>query len=56
MTGGKITSMKHFDSKAEVESYIRTLDIKSMFFMPGWFMQNHLSIMRPKLVRKHILI
>ncbi|KAH8167200.1 hypothetical protein CIB48_g1064 [Xylaria polymorpha] len=49
MTGGKITSMKHFDSKAEVESYIRTLDIKSMFFMPGWFMQNHLSIMRPKL-------
>ncbi|KAI1756247.1 hypothetical protein F4782DRAFT_537999 [Xylaria castorea] len=49
MTGGRITSMKHFDSKAEVERYIRTLDIYSMFFMPGWFMQNHLSIMRPRL-------
>lgn len=48
MTGGKITSMKHFDSKAEVETYIRTLDIKSMFFMPGWFMQNHLNFMKPK--------
>ncbi|KAI0862081.1 NmrA-like family-domain-containing protein [Xylaria cubensis] len=49
MTGGRITSMKHFDSKAEVERYIRTLDIQSMFFMPGWFMQNYLNIMRPKL-------
>ncbi|KAI1744941.1 NmrA-like family-domain-containing protein [Xylaria scruposa] len=49
MTGGRITSMKHFDSKAEVEKYIRTLNIQSMFFMPGWFMQNYLRIMRPKL-------
>ncbi|KAI0468162.1 hypothetical protein F4859DRAFT_216459 [Xylaria cf. heliscus] len=49
ISGGKITSMRHFDSKAEVERYIRTLDIESMFFMPGWFMQNHLSHMRPRL-------
>ncbi|KAI1350048.1 hypothetical protein F5Y01DRAFT_165072 [Xylaria sp. FL0043] len=49
MTGGKITTMKHFDSKAEVETYIRTLEIKSAFFIPGWFMQNHLTMMRPKL-------
>jgi uncharacterized protein YbjT (DUF2867 family) len=54
MTGGKITSMKHFDGKAEVEAYIRTLDIKSMFFMPGWFMQNHLSLIRPKKVRTEV--
>ncbi|KAI1321509.1 hypothetical protein F5Y16DRAFT_388698 [Xylariaceae sp. FL0255] len=50
MTKGAITSMKHFDGKAEVESYIRTLDIKSMFFHAGWFMQNHLTLMRPKQV------
>ncbi|KAI0968337.1 hypothetical protein F4678DRAFT_464405 [Xylaria arbuscula] len=49
MSGGKITTMDHFDSKAEVEAYIRTLDIKSTFFLPGWFMQNHLTQMRPKL-------
>ncbi|KAI1424194.1 hypothetical protein F5Y12DRAFT_465645 [Xylaria sp. FL1777] len=48
MTGGKVTTMEHFDSKAEVEAYIRTLNIKSTFFMPGWFMQNHLSVFRPK--------
>ncbi|KAI0376649.1 hypothetical protein F5Y04DRAFT_292477 [Hypomontagnella monticulosa] len=47
ISGGKVTSMKHFDGKAEVETYIRTLDIKSVFFMPGWFMQNHL-LMKPK--------
>jgi uncharacterized protein YbjT (DUF2867 family) len=51
MTNGEITSAKHFDSKAEVETYIRTLDIKSMFFMAGWYMQNNASFMRPQLVR-----
>lgn len=28
-----------YDSKAEVEAYIRTLPIKSAFFAPGVFMQ-----------------
>ncbi|KEY69591.1 hypothetical protein S7711_06220 [Stachybotrys chartarum IBT 7711] len=42
MTHDKITVVEHFDSKAEVEAYIRTLEIKSMFYMPGWFMQNFL--------------
>ncbi|KAK6850789.1 NAD(P)-binding protein [Apiospora arundinis] len=37
--------LAHFDSKAVVEEYIRCLDIRSTFFMPAWFMQNHLSIM-----------
>ncbi|KAK6855399.1 NmrA family transcriptional regulator [Apiospora arundinis] len=37
--------LAHFDSKAAVEEYIRCLDIRSTFFMPAWFMQNHLSIM-----------
>ncbi len=50
MTNGKITGAQSFDTKAEVEEYIRGLHIKSVFFMPGWFMQNHLKIMRPQLV------
>ncbi len=45
--------MGHFDSKAKVEEYIRTLDIKTMFFMPGWFMQNHLHFMRPHKVSEN---
>lgn len=50
MTDGKMTGVKHFDSKANVEEYIRTLPIKAMFFMPGWFMQNHLEFGKPVLV------
>lgn len=41
-----------FDSKAEVEDYIRTLPIKSVFFMAGFFMQNHLGHSKPKKVEK----
>ena len=32
--------MDHFDSKADVEKYIRSLGIPASFFMPGWYMQN----------------
>ncbi|KXX77880.1 NmrA-like family domain-containing protein 1 [Madurella mycetomatis] len=39
-----------YDSKAEVEAYIRTLPIKSAFFAPGTFMQNLWSEMAPRLV------
>ncbi|KIW42565.1 uncharacterized protein PV06_06104 [Exophiala oligosperma] len=48
------TGMAHFDSKAEVEEYIRrtfpamTTTTRSFFFMPGWFMQNFVRIMKPK--------
>jgi hypothetical protein len=50
MTNGEITAAEHFDSKAEVENYIRTLGIRSMFFMAAWYMQNNVSFMRPQLV------
>ncbi|KAM0548782.1 hypothetical protein ACHAPJ_009778 [Fusarium lateritium] len=40
-------TVEHFETKAQVEEYIRMLDIKSTFFMPGWFMQNHVSILKP---------
>ncbi|TVY28036.1 NmrA-like family domain-containing protein [Lachnellula hyalina] len=49
MTRGALTDVAHFDSKAEVEEYIRNLPILSSFFMAGWYMQNHISYMRPKL-------
>jgi uncharacterized protein YbjT (DUF2867 family) len=42
------TGVAHFNSKADVEDYIRTLPIKSAFYMPGWFMQNFVHIMKPK--------
>ena len=40
ITNGKTTAMVHFDSKAEVEEYIRTLPITSVFYMAGFYMQN----------------
>jgi uncharacterized protein YbjT (DUF2867 family) len=46
-SNGKYTKVDHFDSKAEVEQYIRTLPIRSAFFAPGSFMQNFSGIMAP---------
>lgn len=47
---GKFTGLYHFDSKAEVEIYIRGLPIKSLFYMAGFYMQNFQTMFRPKLV------
>lgn len=41
ISGGKYTKVTHFDAKAEIEQYIRGLDIKSAFFSPAFFMQNY---------------
>ncbi|KAG0081767.1 hypothetical protein BGZ93_002627, partial [Podila epicladia] len=35
ISGGKYTGIDHFEAKAEVEEYIRTLPIKSAFFAPS---------------------
>ncbi|KAL8953918.1 MAG: hypothetical protein Q9222_000205 [Ikaeria aurantiellina] len=48
MTDGKLPGVKHFDSKAVVERYIRTLPIKSAFFMPALYMQMMTHIFRPR--------
>ena len=37
-----------FDGKAAIETYIRSLPIKSAFFWPGVFMQNWLGLSRPR--------
>ncbi|KAK4862003.1 hypothetical protein LT330_003141 [Penicillium expansum] len=47
VSGGKYDKGRHFDCKAEVEDYIRTLPIKSAFFAPGSFMQNFSTNMKP---------
>ncbi|KAA8916607.1 hypothetical protein TRICI_001233 [Trichomonascus ciferrii] len=38
----------HFDDKAKVEEYIRSLPVKSSFYSPGFFMQNFLTAMTPR--------
>lgn len=43
ISNGKLQHVAHFDVKAEIEEYIRTLPIKSSFFAPGSFMQNFLT-------------
>lgn len=48
MSDGKLDKVSHFDSKAQVEDYIRTLPIVGVYFMPGFYMQNMLVYMRPK--------
>ena len=45
---GNLTHVFHFDGKAEIEAYIRTLPIKSAFFAPGSFMQNYQTQSAPR--------
>ncbi|KAI0422574.1 NmrA-like family-domain-containing protein [Xylaria grammica] len=40
LTNGKYSHVYHFDSKAHVEEYVRTLGIPATFFMPGFYMPN----------------
>jgi uncharacterized protein YbjT (DUF2867 family) len=40
VSGGTYKGVQSFDAKADVETYIRGLPIKSAFFQPGSFMQN----------------
>jgi uncharacterized protein YbjT (DUF2867 family) len=44
---GKYSKVESFDSKYEVEEYIRSLPIKSAFFAPSSFMQNFSGMMGP---------
>ncbi|KAL2822264.1 NmrA-like family-domain-containing protein [Aspergillus cavernicola] len=41
MTHGEVTNVHHYDSKAEVERYVRSLSFPiSVFYLAGWYMQN----------------
>lgn len=48
LSSRKITNVEHFDLKAEVELYIRSLPIKSAFYVPGFFMQNFTTFLVPQ--------
>ncbi|TVY80730.1 NmrA-like family domain-containing protein [Lachnellula suecica] len=40
LSKGVLSHVTHFDSKAHVEAYIRTLDLPASYFMPGFYMSN----------------
>ncbi|KLU81320.1 hypothetical protein MAPG_00411 [Magnaporthiopsis poae ATCC 64411] len=40
LTNGKLDKVLHFDSKAEVEAYARSVGIPATFFMPGFYLSN----------------
>ncbi|KAI1115749.1 NMRAL1 protein [Nemania sp. NC0429] len=48
LTGGKLSRVYHFDSKAHVEAYVRSLGIPATFFMPGFYMPGIASGMLSK--------
>lgn len=42
-TNGENTAVKHFDSKAAVETYVRSIGLPATFLMPGLFMKDTLG-------------
>jgi len=40
LSKGKLDHVHHFDSKAKVEDYIRSIGIPASFFLPGFYMSN----------------
>ncbi|KAM0275015.1 hypothetical protein ACHAQH_007664 [Verticillium albo-atrum] len=40
LTNGKLPNVYHFDGKAAIEEYARSLGIPATFFMPGFYMSN----------------
>jgi len=40
LSGGKLAHVKHFDSKAAIEAYTRSIGIPASFFLPGFYMSN----------------
>ncbi|OAR05929.1 hypothetical protein LLEC1_06921 [Akanthomyces lecanii] len=43
---GRLTGVTHFDSKAKIEQYIRQSGIPATFFMPGFYMENFLGMIK----------
>lgn len=48
VSGGKLPNVRHFDSKAVVEEYIRSIGIPAVFLDPGCFMTNLKTLMLSK--------
>ncbi|GLA29588.1 hypothetical protein AnigIFM63326_007496 [Aspergillus niger] len=43
-TAGRLKNVPHFDHKAEVEQYIRSLEVPATFVLPGYFMTNYTAV------------
>jgi uncharacterized protein YbjT (DUF2867 family) len=42
---GRLTHVPHFDSKANIERYIRASGIPSTFVLPGYYMSNYTQML-----------
>jgi hypothetical protein len=40
VSGGVLSKVYHFDSKAHIEEYVRSTGLPSSFFLPGFYMSN----------------
>ncbi|KFZ03241.1 hypothetical protein V502_11105, partial [Pseudogymnoascus sp. VKM F-4520 (FW-2644)] len=47
LSKGVLSKVSHFDSKAAVEKYIRSLGINASFFRAGYYMSNLLQVIHP---------
>lgn len=45
---GKYTHVEHFDAKASVEDYVRSLGIPASFVMPAGYFENFTTMMAPR--------
>lgn len=43
---GRLSHIQHFDSKADIETYIRDSGVPGTFVLPGFFMSNFLGMIR----------
>lgn len=40
ITDGRLKRVTHFESKADVEDYIKKIGVPASFYLPGYFMSN----------------
>ncbi|KAK1765278.1 hypothetical protein QBC33DRAFT_455696 [Phialemonium atrogriseum] len=45
-TKGRLTNVPHFDSKANIEKYIRASGLKCTFVLPGYYMSNFTQMLK----------
>ncbi|EGC45405.1 NmrA-like family domain-containing protein [Histoplasma capsulatum var. duboisii H88] len=46
VTQGRLPNVSHFDSKANVEKYVRSIGLPATFVLPGYFMSNFEKMLR----------
>lgn len=46
ISNGRLTHIKHFEGKAEIEEYIRQINVPATFVLPGFFASNLFTSIR----------